>query len=127
MLGSRKTTFASRSKKPGESEVDGSQSGVGDEDVLVGILCSFLPVLGRGDLLFRPFVSRSSCGLVDAAVRSELRQIDDDQVVERLACPSTLVTTIEATARQRHVDDSGSGEKQPFASMWLPVGRTVGR
>ena len=34
---------------------------------------------------------------------------------------------IEATATQRHVDDSGPGEKQPFASMWLPVGRTVGR
>lgn len=50
MLGSRKTTFASRFKKLGESDVDGSQSGVGDE----GILCSFLPVLGRGDLLFRP-------------------------------------------------------------------------
>lgn len=55
------------------------------------------------------------------------RQIDGDQVGERLVRPSTLVTMIDATARQRHIDDSGSGGRRPFASIWLPVGQAVDR
>lgn len=103
------------------------QSGVsGDEDVVVGILSSFLPFLWYGDFLFGLLFPVAVVGAMQRAADCD-RQIDGDQVGERLVHPSTLVTMIDATAKQRHIYDSGSGERRPFASIWLPVGQAVDR
>lgn len=56
---------------------------------------------GAGGFLFGRLLPVAK-SWVDAAT-SGMRQIDGDQVGERLVLPSTLVTMIDATARQRHI------------------------
>lgn len=96
------------------------RSGVDDEDVQVGILCSFLPFLYAGVRIFFSVVCSPWQSWVDAA-SSGMRQTNRWGPSRREAGSSVeaLVTMIEATAKQRHVDDSGSGERKPFASILL--------